>query len=75
MVDRDLCQSCGVCLRECPAELFPELRADEDTTRGYVYSNTDLASGKALPPCFGACPLGQQVRDYVQLLEVGKVKE
>ena len=75
VVDRDLCHSCSVCLRECPAELFPELRSDVDTTRGYVYSNTDLASRKVFPPCFGACPLGQQVRDYVQLLGVGKVKE
>ncbi|MBW2340800.1 MAG: FAD-dependent oxidoreductase [Deltaproteobacteria bacterium] len=75
VVDRDLCQSCSVCLRECPAELFPELRPDEDTTRGYVYSNTDLAAREVFPPCFAACPLGQQVRDYVRLLEVGNVKE
>lgn len=64
-----------MCFRECPAELFPELRSNEDTARGYVYSNTNLANREVCPPCLGACPLGQQVRDYVQLLNVGKVKE
>jgi NADPH-dependent glutamate synthase beta subunit-like oxidoreductase len=75
VVDRDLCQACRVCFRECPAELLSELRSDEDTVRGYVYSNTNLAENDVCPPCLGACPLGQQVRDYVQLLKAGKVKE
>jgi NADPH-dependent glutamate synthase beta subunit-like oxidoreductase len=43
--------------------------------RGYVYTNTDLVATELLPPCVGACPLGQKVRDYVQLLAAGKVKE
>ena len=64
-----------MCIRACPAELLPELRSDEDTTRGYVYTNTDLGTREVFPPCVGACPIGQQVRDYVQLLAAGKVKE
>ena len=75
VINRDLCQRCGVCIRACPAELLPELRSGEDTTRGYVYTNTDLGSREVFPPCVGACPIGQQVRDYVQLLEAGKVEE
>ena len=43
--------------------------------RGYVYTHTDLPIREILPPCVGSCPLGQQVRDYVQLLAAGKVKE
>ena len=75
VVDGDLCQQCGVCVRHCPAEFMQELRTDGDTVRGYVYATTDLTTRMELPPCVGACPLGQKVRDYVQLLASGKVKE
>ena len=64
-----------MCIRACPAEYLPDLRHDEDTARGYVYTHTDLAVREILPPCVGSCPLGQQVREYVQLLSAGKVKD
>jgi NADH-quinone oxidoreductase subunit F len=75
IVDNQLCQRCSVCARACPAEVFPELRLEGDTARGYVYTNTDLLRRGVLPPCEDACPINQQVRKYVQLLEAGKVKE
>ena len=75
VVNRDLCQRCSVCIRACPAEYLPDLRHDENTVRGYVYTHTDLAVREIVPPCVASCPLGQQVRDYVQLLAAGKVKE
>lgn len=75
VVNRDLCQRCSVCVRECPAEYLPALRYDEGTVRGYVYTYTDVPIKEILPPCVGSCPLGQQVRDYVHLLASGRVKE
>ena len=75
VVHRELCQGCSVCLRACPAECFYELRSDTDTARGYVYTNTDIARKERLPPCVDACPISQEVREYVQLLEKGQVKE
>ena len=75
VLDRERCQRCSVCVRECPAEFLPELRSDEETARGYVYNNTDLTTRRVLPPCAGECPLGQQVRDYVQCLGSGRVKD
>ena len=75
VVNKDLCQRCSVCVRGCPAEWLPDLRHDKDTVRGYVYTHTDLPITETIPPCVGSCPLGQKVRDYVQLLAAGKVKE
>jgi len=75
IVDTELCQGCSVCLRACPAECFYELRSNTDTARGYVYTNTDIARKEGLPPCVDACPINQEVREYVQLLEKGQVKE
>jgi formate dehydrogenase major subunit len=75
VVNHQLCQRCSVCVRACPAEVFTELRSEPETARGYVYANTDLMGREILPPCEGACPLGQKVRDYVRLLEAGDTKE
>jgi len=75
VVNHGLCQRCSMCVRACPAEPFIELRSEPDTSRGYVYSNTDLLTQETLPPCRAACPLGQKVRDYVQLLESGNTRE
>lgn len=75
VIDDQLCQRCSVCVRACPAEIFPELRSEADTSRGYVYTNTDLLSHEILPPCEGACPIGQQVRRYIQLLDAGNARE
>ncbi len=75
VVDRERCGRCSVCVRGCPAEILPELRSDLDTTRGYVYANVESIRGNTLPPCTGACPLGQQVQEYVQLLHEGRIRE
>jgi NADPH-dependent glutamate synthase beta subunit-like oxidoreductase len=75
MVDHQVCQRCGVCVRACPAEVFPELRFDRNTTRGYGYTNADLLNRDILPPCEGVCPLGQQVRSYLHLLAAGNARE
>jgi NADPH-dependent glutamate synthase beta subunit-like oxidoreductase len=74
-VDHQLCQRCSVCVRGCPAEVFSELRSEADTSRGYVYTNTDLLTRDILPACQGACPIGQQVRSYIQLLDAGNIRE
>jgi NADPH-dependent glutamate synthase beta subunit-like oxidoreductase len=75
VVDNQLCQRCSVCVRACPAETFGEFRSEDGTARGYVYTNTDLLTREILPPCEDACPITQQVRRYVQLLEAGNTKE
>lgn len=75
LVDTELCQRCGVCLRMCPAEFFCELRSEPDTTRGYVYSTINIGRREGLPPCIDACPINQEVREYLYLLMKQKTKE
>ncbi len=72
VVDHARCQSCGVCLRQCPAEFSPGFRTDPATIRGYVYTYTGLPRAQQLPPCTAACPLGQDVREYVGLVHEGR---
>ena len=75
VIDADTCQSCQVCLRACPAELLPDLRAEADTVRGAVYRGTTLAEQQELPPCQAACPIGQRVPDYVGQLARGQWRD
>jgi len=75
VLEPELCQSCRVCLRECPAETFEDFRHDPQTVRGYLYGRMDLEQLQELPPCQAACPLGQRVRDYVGLIRQGRPKE
>ncbi len=75
VLNRDLCRQCGICTGACPARVAPDFRRDRDTIRGYVYLETNLAYQEDLPPCTAACPLGQDVRGYVGLLERGEARE
>ncbi|MDW7712461.1 MAG: FAD-dependent oxidoreductase [Deferrisomatales bacterium] len=75
VVDPGACQVCGACARGCPAEVLPELRGEQDTLRGALYTKTPLAATERLPPCRAACPLGQDVRGYVGHLARGRWKE
>jgi len=75
VVDKNLCRRCGVCVGACPARVDPDFGRDVKTVRGSVYYSLFPADEKILPPCTGACPLGQKVRDYVSLLHKGAVKE
>jgi len=75
VVNHEICQRCSVCVRQCPAELFSELRSEQDTARGTVYTTTDLLARNDLPPCEAACPIGQQARTYIQLLHTGNTRD
>ncbi|MBN2033230.1 MAG: FAD-dependent oxidoreductase [Deltaproteobacteria bacterium] len=81
VIDRDKCESCGICIQACPAEVIPEMREEKDSLRGCLYGNMDkeprLNQYKryAPPRCEGACPIGQDVRGYMRLIRRGKYGE
>ncbi|MBW2138716.1 MAG: FAD-dependent oxidoreductase [Deltaproteobacteria bacterium] len=78
VIRHERCNQCAVCLGGCPAEILPEMRGEEESLRGRVYSRRDGAlrvhEGKDLgrPPCQAACPLGQDVRGYIKLIAEGR---
>lgn len=72
VVHNETCETCGVCIRECPAELLLELREEENSLRQQVYKGICIAEkpwqdGEFVrPPCQITCPIGQDVRTFVR---------
>jgi len=79
VIRSERCQSCDICLRGCPAEIFPEYRKEDKTLRGALYrekiQGKNLSDKVPLPPCQEACPIRQDTKGYVALIAEGKFKE
>ncbi len=75
------CGICSVCQRGCPGELLREYSLEEGSLRGEIYRKREpgfIAAGEEyLPPspCQQACPLGQDVRGYIDGIAAGKLEE
>jgi NADPH-dependent glutamate synthase beta subunit-like oxidoreductase len=78
IIDLLRCGPCSVCQRGCPAEIMREYRQEEESLRGEIYQKKEPISvttmGEVLPPppCQGACPLGQDVRGYIEKVAMGR---
>ncbi|UCD71089.1 MAG: FAD-dependent oxidoreductase [Syntrophobacterales bacterium] len=72
------CGQCFVCQQGCPGEFLREYRQEGGSLRGEIYRNREPgsvpATGECLPPapCQQACPLGQDVRGYIERIAAGK---
>ena len=81
VIDYHRCETCGVCLKACPAEEIPEFRYESDSLRGKLYSNSDkdlrinVTKVFDLPNCQATCPLRQDVRGYMRLIAEGRYGE
>ena len=81
LVNQQKCNSCSVCYRACPAEPMVGLRKDEESLCGLVYtknkSETSIVSNleTTAPPCQLACPINQDVREYVRLIALGQFQD
>ena len=75
------CGYCSVCQRGCPAEILREYRQEEESLRGEIYRNRECGEispiGENLPPppCQQACPLGQDIRGYMEQAALGNYGE
>ncbi|MFC2062885.1 FAD-dependent oxidoreductase [Chloroflexota bacterium] len=79
VVNHEKCNTCGICLGYCPAEIVREFRQEEDSLRAKVYKyrgiDKKLDSEIILPPCQLICPIGQDIRGYIRLIAEGKDAE
>jgi len=81
IIDPLRCGQCSVCRRGCPGEIIREYSHEEGSLRGEVYRHR--APGLVPPadehlppaPCQQACPLGQDVRAYIEKIAAGKPEE
>ena len=78
VIVNEVCNTCAVCIKGCPAETIPELRAEEASLRGRVYEEVTTAPSVNIdkifdmPPCQSACPVHQDIRDYIRLIAAGQ---
>jgi len=73
IVDHEKCNTCGVCVRCCPAEVIPEQRREESSLRGQVYKGVETAPSLGggpveMPPCQEACPIHQDIKQFIKLV-------
>jgi NADPH-dependent glutamate synthase beta subunit-like oxidoreductase len=78
VVDYNRCETCGVCLKACPAEAIPDFRQEQDSLRGKLYAGSDaeprinVTKVFDLPNCQATCPVRQDVRGYMRLIAEGR---
>ena len=81
VIEYNRCETCGVCLKACPAEAIPDFRYEPDSLRGKLYSHSDpeprinVTKVFDLPHCQAACPVRQDVRGYMRLIAEGRYGE
>ena len=81
VVDYNRCETCGVCLKACPAEAIPDFRQEPESLRGKLYAGSDadpkinVTKVFDLPNCQATCPIRQDVRGYMQLIAEGRYGE
>ena len=81
VIDYNRCETCGVCLKACPAEAIPDFRHEEGSLRGTLYSSSEteprinVTKVFDLPNCQATCPVRQDVRGYMRLIAEGRYGE
>jgi len=81
VIDYNRCETCGVCLKACPAEPIPDFRNEEGSLRGKLYAQSDseprinVTKVFDLPNCQAECPVRQDVRGYMRLISEGRYGE
>jgi heterodisulfide reductase subunit A len=81
VIDYNRCETCGICVKACPAEAIPDFRYEEGSLRGTLYSSSEteprinVTKVFDLPNCQATCPVRQDVRGYMRLIAEGRYGE
>ena len=85
IIDNRSCSICAVCIRGCPAEIIPGQRKETMSLRGHLYQKyysgikaaplLNIEKSSDGPPCQRACPLQQDIKEYMFLVANRKYKE
>ncbi len=73
VVQTELCNTCSICVEQCPAYVDEGFRSDRESIRGKIFQSfTSPPSPMAtpieasIPPCQATCPIHQDVRGYLK---------
>ena len=81
IIDYKRCETCGVCIKACPAEVIPDFRSEENSLRVKLYPHSDIEpriNGTKtfdLPNCQATCPIRQDARGYMNLIAEWRYRE
>jgi NADPH-dependent glutamate synthase beta subunit-like oxidoreductase len=69
----DLCGTCRICLSGCPGRVFKDLSTETDTIRGRLAKEGQNLQEQ--PPCRLACPLAQDIPQYLHCIADGDAEK
>jgi NADH-quinone oxidoreductase subunit F len=68
-IQPELCGTCRICLSGCPGRVFRDLSTETDTIRGRLGKEDQKLQEQ--PPCRLACPLAQDIPEYLHCIADG----
>ena len=81
-INQEQCNTCSVCIGQCPAYVDAGFREAAESIRGKVFASFAVSPPAqatpieaSAPPCQGACPIHQDVRGYLKAVADGRFRD